>query len=232
MKTFKIHPVRLCLLLILSGWNAAFGSGYIFMKVSNELIPQRDPDTGLIVEEEWKDIPDFKGVYQISNYGRIKSLTRKTPNGVGMKTVNERIRSTHFSESLGYIVVTLKNTSLGRHSRYLIHRLVAQMFIYNPENKREVNHKDRNRQNAFIKNLEWTTSSENQKHSYVDSGRVGHWKGKASPSSKPVIAIKETCILEFTAFTQCAKHFGVCLNTIRNYEQKGWELNGYKFFHL
>jgi hypothetical protein len=111
------------------------------------------------MKEEWKDISGYEGLYQISNHGRVKSLERnekfcKRPESI-LKT---------FLCGSGYQEIILKNKE-GRKPK-LIHRLVAEAFIPNEEGKREVNHKDGNKTNNEVSNLEWVTPSENQSHSH------------------------------------------------------------------
>jgi hypothetical protein len=102
-----------------------------------------------IDDEIWKDIPPeyIKGVegYKVSNYGKIKNHRGRIGKGT----------EKHHS---GYNIVTIKKGT------FLMHRLVAQVFIPNPENKPEVNHKDKNRLNNHVDNLEWYTKKENCKH--------------------------------------------------------------------
>lgn len=100
------------------------------------------------VDEEWKDIPsDFidgiKG-YRISNYGRVKNHKGRITKG-------------HNHES-GYLWVSIAP------KQYLLHRLVAKVFIPNPESKEQVNHKDGNKKNTHVNNLEWCSNVENQIH--------------------------------------------------------------------
>lgn len=98
-------------------------------------------------KEIWKDI-EFDKNYKVSNTGKIYSVrSNKIINGEKTKK--------------GYIRVALTNAK-----RYLVHVLVAQTFIPNPENKEQVNHIDGNKQNNCVENLEWTTQSENMKHAY------------------------------------------------------------------
>jgi len=97
------------------------------------------------VVERWKLIPGHKGNYEISNQGRVRSFKK---NKVG------EIKKLRLGNH-GYLVVL---------SALTVHRLVAEAFIQNPNNKPEVNHKDGNKQNNLETNLEWVTHEENQKH--------------------------------------------------------------------
>ena len=123
-------------------------------------------------KEIWKDIKGYEELYQISNYGRVKSLKRKSAFYCGLRKeylerpIKEKILS--FSKSnRGYLQVSL--TKSGKCRTYTIHRLVAQAFIPNLENKEQVNHIDGNKNNNCIDNLEWVTISENNKHAF-DTG--------------------------------------------------------------
>jgi hypothetical protein len=164
--------------------------------------------------EIWVDIEGFESVYQISNLGRVKSLKRMTPNGVGFRFVRERIRATHFSKSLGYLEITLNSVALNKKERLFIHRLVAKAFIPNPEGKPEVNHIDGNKLNASASNLEWVTGSENLKHAHKTGLKKAYWKGRIIHNSKPIIAIQDLAIMEFPSVTHCARHFNAPHTTI------------------
>jgi hypothetical protein len=72
----------------------------------------------------------------------------------------------------GYIRVELWSDGVGR--KYLLHRLLAESFIPNPENKPQINHKDGDKQNNHLNNLEWTTQSENQLHAYRNGLQIGY----------------------------------------------------------
>lgn len=102
------------------------------------------------VGEVWKDIKGYEGLYQVSNFGRVKSLFRY-----------KKILKLCKSES-GYLCVNLyKNKKM---KRITVHRLVAENFINKPT--LEVNHKDGNKENNFISNLEWVTTKENIIHRF------------------------------------------------------------------
>jgi DNA-binding NarL/FixJ family response regulator len=99
------------------------------------------------MEEIWKDVPGWEGIYQISNLSRIRC-----------------IRVTYFEgDDFGDCIrVTLSDNE--RKERHPIHRLVAQAFIGIPAENLVVNHKDGNKRNNRVDNLEWVTQSENMKH--------------------------------------------------------------------
>ena len=107
--------------------------------------------------EIWKDIKGFEGIYQVSNTGKVKSLARvvKTKNG-HYQSYNEKILKT---QKTGYCLVMLCKERK-RFPRQ-VHRLVAEAFIPNPENKPFIDHIDTNPQNNNIDNLRWVTQKEN-----------------------------------------------------------------------
>lgn len=105
--------------------------------------------------EEWKDIPGYEGLYQVSNTGKIKGLPRVTMQNQILK---ERILIPGVINN-GYLQITLHKN--GEHKNFLVHRLVANAFIPNPKNLPEVNHKDEDKANCNADNLEWCTRKYN-----------------------------------------------------------------------
>ena len=104
------------------------------------------------MKEIWKDIKDYEGLYQISNFGRVKSLRRLITNQYNSFYIEEKILK-NWKNNKGYCLVTLcKN---GTQKKIQVHRLVALHFLPNPGNLPEVNHKDENPQNNIVTNLEW-----------------------------------------------------------------------------
>jgi len=112
--------------------------------------------------EEWRDIPGFEGHYQVSNHGEVRSLERivKAPAGRTRPIEAKVLRP--MSNLSGYVFVFLRRD--GERQKFYVHRLVAIAFIENPEGKEIVNHKDCNRSNNILLNLEWATGSENVLH--------------------------------------------------------------------
>lgn len=115
--------------------------------------------------EIYKDIPSCIG-YQASNFGNIKSV--KDGHVLPQKKNNS-----------GYMTVSI--SIMGKHFTKTVHRLVAETFLNNFCNKRDVNHKDGNKENNFINNLEWVSHSENIKHSHNELTRKS--------TKKPIICV-------------------------------------------
>jgi len=158
------------------------------------------------MNEMWKDVVGYEGYYQVSNMGNVKSLDRLIPHykNSNFKYIKVgRLLKQQISKSKSkYKIVGLILNQ--KRKMKTIHRLVAEAFIPNPENKRTVNHIDGIKENNHIENLEWATYSENNKHaydlklkkpSYAMLGKIG----KKHPRSKPIIMydIKDNFIKEF-----------------------------------
>lgn len=111
----------------------------------------------IAIVETWKDIKGFNGYHQISNYGRVKSFYKYK------KVCNGYIRK--LSNSRGYKCIRLPTPNNKNKVSFRVHRLVAQAFIPNYENKPYINHIDFNKSNNHISNLEWVTPKENSQHS-------------------------------------------------------------------
>ena len=116
-----------------------------------------------MTNEIWKDIEGYEGLYQVSTCGNVKSLPKVRRNGTGTYIQKEKLLKPS-NTSTGYKKVELCKD--GKRKSFKVHRLVAQAFIPNPENKREVNHIDGNKHNNNVNNLEWVTSSENKLHAF------------------------------------------------------------------
>ena len=109
---------------------------------------------GIMKKEYWKPVVGYEGLYEVSNWGRVKSLNY---NHTGKGKIIKYQKTKH-----GYLQVGLwKN---GKCKKYAVHRLVAQVFIPNPNNLPCVNHKDENEQNNVVSNLEWCTHEYNNRY--------------------------------------------------------------------
>ena len=114
---------------------------------------------GGIMQEVWKDVKGYEGLYQISNLGRVRSFIKCNAHPNIPRIISP------YKHNSGYLRVDL---GAGENNRqYSLHRLVASAFVDNPNNKPCVNHIDGNKHNNAADNLEWVTYSENQKHAFA-----------------------------------------------------------------
>lgn len=119
------------------------------------------------MEEKWKDIPGYEGIYQASTFGRIKSLPHliKANKDGGTRYTKLYIKKLTVGWH-GYMYVSLSKN--GIQKTCLLHRVVADTFIPNPDKLPAINHKDGNKKNNHVENLEWCTDSENQIHASMN----------------------------------------------------------------
>ena len=136
--------------------------------------------------EYWKNIiiggVDYTNLYSISNIGRVRN------------DFTNKIYNLH-PNSRGYIIVSIKKNGIKKS--YQVHRLVATAFIQNPQNKLQVNHKNKNKKDNNIGNLEWCTPSENIIHSFIGRDKIIRksnviriHKFGDNPNAKKIINIK------------------------------------------
>lgn len=173
-------------------------------------------------QEEWRQVKGFEGLYEVSSFGRVRSLDRTrvvgTKNGGKTKRSIKGAILSQYIGNTGYKEIGLysgPNTS----KVHLIHRLVAEAFIPNPNNYRTVNHKDGNKLNNQVENLEWMSDSDNIKHSY----RIGIHK-------KPVRPIR--CVetgKEYNSITEAAEELNGNRTVLSNAIRHGWKFKGYRF---
>lgn len=144
---------------------------------------------------KWKDIPEYKGYYQVSDKGNIRSLDRK-----GVRSIlRGRLLKPTLNNYTGYLQVILGKN--GKWKCHRVHRLVALAFIPNPFNKSCVDHIDNCKTNNNVDNLQWLTVGENNSKAYRDGLRpkfselnferaVGSKHGRAKLDERKVIIIK------------------------------------------
>ena len=105
--------------------------------------------------EKWKDVVGYEGIYQVSLQGRVKSINHKNHRGNMIYGRMLKLKR----ESNGYLRVNLVKD--GRSKQHSVHRLVAKAFIPNPQNLETVNHKDEDKTNNAVSNLEWLSIGDN-----------------------------------------------------------------------
>lgn len=155
--------------------------------------------------EIWRDIAGYEGLYQASNCGRIRKINSATKG----------ILKGHYKQ--GYMHNALSKN--GRQKKFFTHRLIAETFIPNPENKPVVNHIDGNKLNNRVENLEWATVSENTKHAYamgLEKVLRGADNGNAKFTSEQIAEIRSTCIKKDknVGIKELAKKYHVNAHTI------------------
>jgi hypothetical protein len=123
----------------------------------DKLLPYQNLSLDDMQGEIWKDIQGYDGYYQVSNFGRIKSLSRDVFNGMGYYLKKEKILKSALSNH-GYQAVTLYIQNVSK--QFLVHRLVATAFVKNMFNKEKVIHIDFIKNNNNSNNLEWVSSLE------------------------------------------------------------------------
>lgn len=181
------------------------------------------------MNEIWRDIPGYEGLYQVSDRGDVKSLDRyvqypptSTRKGYS-KRINSRILVHDINDGYHYVQLFKE----GQGTMYGVHRLVAMAFVANPNSKPAVNHKDRNKDNNSAGNLEWVTNKENTLHAKATGHDFGRsWRGKEmsyehraklSFASSRKIAVK--CIETgevFRSLADAAERINMTSESIRN----------------
>ena len=149
--------------------------------------------------------------YAVSNFGRIKRLTSRTCAKAG--TILKQARR---SKKSHYMAVNLCRDGADRLLQ--VHRLVARTFLGEPDEGIEVNHKDGDKGNNRLTNLEYATSSENQKHAYEMGlqSAAGELNGQAILSEEQVVSIKRRWVGRHGQQSELARQYGVSPSTIRD----------------
>ena len=170
------------------------------------------------MEEEWRDIKGYEGLYQVSNLGRVRSLDRYVQTKKGNKSFHKGKILIGTDTGHGYMKVSLLYN--GRRKSVFVHRLVAEAFIPNPKNKPEVNHINCIKNDNRVVNLEWVTSSENKIHYNNTENGVIKNKKIANTRFYNKIKNKEQKILDMyclegNTIENIAKDVKLCPSTIR-----------------
>lgn len=157
--------------------------------------------------EEWKDVPQYEGLYEVSNTGLVRSMMTTTGRRKGLI-------KPHYKN--GYLAVNFYKNGELKH--FYAHRLVANIFIDNPNKFKEVNHIDCNKCNNNVENLEWCNRNYNLQHSY-DNGlkRFGEKHGGHKLTEKEVLQIRNEYVKNDKEHSlhALAKKYGVKSCTIQ-----------------
>lgn len=170
-----------------------------------------------VMKEEWRDIKGYEGLYQVSNFGKVRS--------------DKGNLKAQFKNRQGYFRVQLYKNNKGKH--FSVHRLVALAFIPNAENKPQVNHIDENKENNIFTNLEWVTQSENHNHGTINE-RISQSLKNNPKKSKPVAAFDDfgNLVFAFPSIYEAERQTGINNCSIRAclHKRKGIKkAGGYKW---
>lgn len=187
------------------------------------------------MQEIWKNVKNYEGLYQVSNLGKIKTLQRR---GATTKIIKPK------KNSNGYLIVGLHKN--GIRKEVAIQRLVAIAFIKNLEEKPEVNHIDGNKENNNVFNLEWVTHKENMEHArnnnlikvtenVIKQGKFigkkyGKQNGKKRAKKVSQIDINNKVLKQWNSITEANKYTGISISGIsRCCNNKKEKARGYRW---
>jgi hypothetical protein len=166
--------------------------------------------------EIWKPIKDYEGLYEVSNYGRVRSVDRYIEAQCALSKSSQpvryfrkgRILKVHLIGKTGYLGVMLSKGDVAKNFR--VHRLVAEAFIPNPLNLQEVNHIDEDKINDLANNLEWCTRKQNENHGTKIE------RAARNRDRKPVEAYDENgnVVARFDRISDAARCYGVKICSI------------------
>lgn len=183
-----------------------------------------------MIQEKWKTIKNFDGIYEVSNLGRVRSVDRKgkmksqSLGYVARKYNGKMIAQNLDSRGMYFIVHLSKN---GNSYTKLVHRLVAEAFIENPTGLPEVNHIDENKRNNAVTNLEWCDHAYNNNYGTKRGSTRGQNNPQAKITEETVLAIRDEYVPRDKShgITPLARKYGISVSQvcgIVKHKKWGW----------
>ena len=171
-------------------------------------------------QEKWREVPGYEKMYEVSNFGRVRSLDRFVPGKhENLAKIKGKVL-TPIKNKGGYLRVNLCNEY--GHKAMFVHRLVAQAFIENPEGFSDVNHKDENPTNNCLSNLEWCSAKYNAnygtRNERVSRSNRGRRKKYTHESFRRMVASKEKAVIG----TNCSTNEQVWFQSISSAKEYGF----------
>ena len=175
------------------------------------------------MEEIWKPVVGFEGLYEVSSKGRVRSIQFHGKSRIKLMSLCNR--------KYGYKHVKLRDWNKGIVVQAQVHRLVAKAFIPNPDNKPQVDHIDTIPWNNNVENLRWVTPLENQRNPMTLNRLSANMTEMNKKSIGPRISAlkKRKAVihneLHYTSITEASKETGICQSSIKRWcdnNEKGW----------
>ena len=160
------------------------------------------------MEEIWRDIKNYEGLYQVSNLGRVKSLSRYIRHWRGGLLFREGRIMTPRVNKYGYLQLSLNKN--GKYKTFTVHQLVAKAFVPNPNKFPAVNHIDENKTNNIVDNLEWCENKYNCNYG-TRNKRIKYYQKNDTKKSKPILQYSLTgeFIKEYPSIHEANRQTGI-----------------------
>ena len=167
-----------------------------------------------MINEIWKDIPGYEGLYQVSNSGKVKSISHQAKNNSngGVRMTVGCILSLYKMPN-GYLQVHLSKNE--KRKKLYVHRLVATVFLHNESNFSDVNHIDGDKNNNSVENLEWCSHRSNQIHMI---------ENRMTRKAFPVICVESGNV--YRSISDAEKQTGISRYAIKKSCESGKERKG------
>lgn len=184
------------------------------------------------IKPKWKDIVGYENEYQINQFGEIRTLKDSS------KLKKYDVLKPQISKRNGYVYQMLYKN--GKEKLLRVHRLVAMVFLPNPNNLPQVNHKDGNKQNNSVDNLEWCEQSDNMKHAYKNGLQIPSENQRKAIINTNKLKQKKVCQIKdgevintFSGISEASRQTKIsisCISRCCNLKRKS--TNGYEWRFL